>query len=120
MSDFIDGDAGDEFDPVVAQRAEDAVYENKLSSDELLQAHVRRSKEAYSRVFVSGNATEDDVDFVMRDMAWFCKAYDTLWQDDPRMQDRFVGRREVYQRIVEYTRLDHDTLVKRYLETQNR
>lgn len=114
--DFIEGDP---FDPEVAKRAEDAEYENKLSEDEEVAAHLRRSKEAYSRVFVSGNATKDDVDFVMRDLAWFCKAYDPLWSNDQRKQDRFVARREVYQRIVEYTSLDHTTLVKRYIETQH-
>ena len=114
--DFV---TGDEFDPEVAQRAEEAVYENKAATDDAVVAHLRRSKEAYTRLFVEGNATKDDVDFVMRDMAWFCKAYDPQWHTDPRMQDRFVARREVYQRIVEYTRLDHGTLVKRYVEAQN-
>lgn len=113
--DFV---TGDEFDPEVAQRAEDAVYENKLSRDDAVVQHLRRSKEAYTRVF-AGAGTPDDVDFVMRDLAWFCKAYDPQWHSDPRMQDRFVARREVFQRIVEYTRLDTDTLAKRYIETQN-
>lgn len=107
------------FDPEEAQRAEDAAYEEKVSEDDAVMAHLRRSKEAYSRVFVSGNATPDDVDFVMRDLGWFCKAHDPQWHSDPRMQDRFVARREVYQRIVEYTCLDHSTLAKRYIETQN-
>lgn len=114
--DFV---TGDEFDPEVAQRAEDAVYENKLSQDDAVVAHLRRSKEAYTRLFAGGNATKDDVDFVMRDLAWFCKAHDPQWHSDPRMQDRFVARREVFQRIVEYTSLDSDTLAKRYIETQN-
>tara|TARA_R100000687_G_scaffold79302_1_gene73442 strand:+ start:1138 stop:1491 length:354 start_codon:yes stop_codon:yes gene_type:complete len=113
--DFVEGDL---FDPEVAVRAEEALYNRARSQDDAVAAHLRRSKEAYSRVFVGGNATPDDVDFVMRDLAWFCKAYDPQWQDDPRAQDRFVARREVYQRIVEYTRLEHDTLVKRYIETQ--
>lgn len=115
VDDFVDGDP---FNPDVAMRAEVAVYERKTELDEIVAAHIRRSKEAYARVFVTGNANSDDVDFVMRDLAWFCKAYDPQWQNDPRMQDRFVARREVYQRIVEYTRLDHDTLVKRYAEMQ--
>lgn len=117
MSDeFIEGDV---FDPEVARRAEDAEYETGVAADEAVLAHLKRSKEAYTRVFVGGNATTDDVDFVMRDLAWFCKAYDPQWHTDPRMQDRFVARREVYQRIVEYTRLDSDTLARRYIETQH-
>lgn len=117
MSDFIEGD---EFDPETIARLEDAEHEDKQSAEQLLAAHLQRSKEAYTRLFKSGNPTPDDVDFVMRDLAWFCNAYDTLWKDDPRAQDRAVARREVYQRIVEYTGLDHSTLAKRYIETQHR
>jgi hypothetical protein len=114
--DFI---TGDEFDPEVAAQADTAAYENKLTQDSAVEAHVRRCKQAYAAVFVGGNATPDDVDFVMRDLGWFCNANDAQWNSDPREQDRAVARREVYQRIVEYARLDYDTLAKRYLQTQN-
>ena len=114
--DFIDGD---EFDPEIAQRAENAAYENRLSKDDAVQAHLRRCKEVYTRVFVEGNATEDDLDFLFRDLAFFAKA-DQHFFPDTRLQDVYIGRKQVVQRIVEYTRLDFDTLVKRYIETQNR
>lgn len=116
IDDFI---GGDEFDPEVAQRVENAEYESQVEDDSAVVAHVQRTKEVYTRLFVNGNATPDDVDFVMRDLAWFTKAHDPQWHPDPRMQDRFVARREVYQRILEYSRLDSDTLAKRYIETQN-
>lgn len=118
MDDFVDGDEPDIFDPEVAEAAEKTVLERAAEYDERVAAHIRRSKEAYTRLFVSGNATADDVAFVMHDLAWFCRAYDPQWNSDPRMQDRFVARREVFQRIMEYTRLEHDTLMKRYAETQ--
>lgn len=115
MDEFI---TGDEFDPEVAQRAEDAAYDNKLINDEAVLAHLRRCKEAYSRVFVGGNPTKDDLDFVLRDMTFFAKA-DTHFFSDIRVQDVFAGRKQMMQRIVEYTSLDYNTLVKRYIETQN-
>jgi len=113
--DFI---TGDEFDPNVAQRAEDAVYENKLSEDDAVQAHLRRCKEVYTRVFVGGNASKDDLDFLLRDLAFFARA-DQHFFPDTRLQDGYIGRKQVVQRIVEYTSLDFGTLVKRYIETQN-
>lgn len=113
--DFIDGDM---FDPEVAQRAEDAAYDSKASEDEAIAAHLRRTKEVYVRVFKGGNASQDDLDFLMRDLAFFTKA-DQHFISDPRLQDVFIGRKQVLQRIVEYTSLDFDTLVKRYIETQN-
>lgn len=115
VDDFVEPDV---FDPAAAQAVEDRLYEDRKNYDGDVAAHVRRAQTAYARVFVSGNATADDVDFVMRDLAWFCAAYDPQWRTDPREQDRVVARREVFQRIVEYTGLSHDTLMKRYAETQ--
>lgn len=112
--DFIDAD---EFDPEVASRAEKAVYEMKVDQDDAVQAHLRRCKEVYSRVFVSGNPTKDDLDFFIKDLAWFVQL-DTHYYADQRLQDVFIGRKQVMQRIVEYTSLDHSTLVKRYIEAQ--
>jgi hypothetical protein len=120
MDDFVDGSEADPFDPLVAQRAEEVLYERGVEHDEAIAAHLRRSKEAYGRLFKQGNATADDVAFVMNDLAWFCRAYDPQWCDDPRMQDRFVARREVFQRIAEYVGLSHDTLMKMYAETQHK
>lgn len=112
--DFIDGD---EFDPEVAAKAEDAVYEKRVEMSDEIVRHIARSKQAYTRLFVTGNATQDDVDFVMNDLAWFTRAYDPLWSDNQRTQDRFTARREVFQRIVEYTKLDNNALYRRYVET---
>ena len=116
MEDFIDND---EFNPDVADRFEKEKKEAQSQANHLVAAHVRRAQQAYKRVFVTGNATSDDVDFLMRDLAWFCSAHDPQWHSDPREQDRRVARREVFQRIMEYASLDHDTLMKRYVETQN-
>ena len=108
----------DVYDPSLAQHVEDERNKEVEASEDDVRKHLRRTMQAYRSVFVAGNASPSDVEFVMKDLAWFCKAYDPLWQTDPRMQDRFVARREVFQRIMEYTRLDHDTLAKMYIETQ--
>lgn len=120
MTDFIDGDdavEGDPFDPKVAQEIEDAHYETNAELSDAAVEHLRQCKVSYTKLF-NGQATAFDVDFVMRDLAWFCNAYDAQWSSDARQQDRNVARREVYQRIVEYTCLDNETLVRRYFETQ--
>lgn len=114
--DFI---TGDEFDPIVAQRSEDVKYERQQEHDAAVVAHLARTEQAYRAVFIAGNASPDDVDFVMRDLSWFSKI-DTHYFPDTRLQDVYIGRKQVMQRIMEYTRLDHDTLVKRYIETQTR
>lgn len=116
MIDFV---GGDEFDPEAVARAEDAAYDAQVANDDAVAQHIRRSKEAYTRVFKTHNPSPEDVAFVMHDLAWFCKAYDPQWQDDQRQQDRYVARREVYQRIAEYSSLDSEVLMKRYVETQN-
>lgn len=115
MSDFI---TGDEFDPEIAQRAEEAAYESRVHEDDAVKAHLRRCKEVYTRTFVGGNPTKDDLDFLLRDLAFFSKAEQHFFSDT-RLQDVHIGRKQVVQRIVEYTSLDFDTLVKRYIETQN-
>lgn len=114
--DFVDSDP-DLFDPVVAARVEDAAYDKAKDADAAVAAHLRRSQSAYRAVFVAGNATPGDVDFVMRDLMWFAKV-DQHFFNDTRLQDVYIGRKQVIQRIVEYTRFDHDTLVKRYVEAQ--
>lgn len=116
--DFISNDEADVFDPVVAERAQLEAKDLKTEYASAVSAHLQRSKQAYERVFKQGNATADDVEFVMKDLAWFCKAYDAQWSDDPRQQDRNVARREVFQRIMEYTSLDTVTLQKKYIQTQ--
>lgn len=114
IDDFI---TGDEFDPETVAVNEDYVADASASNDELVAAHIRRTKEVYSRVFIGGNPTDDDLDFLMKDLAHFARQ-DTLFFTNTRLQDVFIGRKQVLQRIVEYTSLDHDTLLKRYIETQ--
>lgn len=114
-NEYIDDDM---FDPEIAARAEQLAYEHEVAGDEAVAQFLQRLKTAYTRVFHEGNATADDVAFVMHDLAWFCKAHGGSWDTDPRQQDRHVARREVYERIAEYSSLSYDTLAKRYIEAQ--
>lgn len=112
-------DNEDVFDPEVAQRAESSALETQAQQDDAVRAHLQRCKQVYTRVFVEANATKDDVDFLMRDLAFFVKA-DQHFFGDSRLQDVYIGRKQVMQRIVEYTSLDFYTLVTRYIESQNK
>ena len=105
----------DETDPFFIQKQEENEYIARAEGAESVVAHLSRCREVYCRVF-AGTASEDDIDFFMRDLAGFART-DILFFPDQRQQDRMTGRKEVIQRIVEYTGLSHDVLVKRYIET---
>ena len=112
--DFI---TGDEFDPEVAAAADDKRYEAATDNEAKIIAHIERTRSAYRAVFQSGNASPDDVDFVLRDPAWFAKV-DQPYFPDARFNDLMSGRKQVLQRVFEYTKLDRDDLIRRYMQTQ--
>lgn len=120
MSDLEDFDhaEADIFDPRVAAELEGARYDAQVEQDDAVIAHLRRTKEVYTRVFKNGNASKADVDFLMRDLNWFAGS-DVHFYQDAREQDRYAGRKEVMQRVLEYTGLDMEVLIRRYIETQN-
>lgn len=123
MTGFIENDEEDlnpvEFDPLAAAAQERQKLELIEKEEDAVFVHLRRTKQAYASVF-GGDASEDDVQFVLRDLAWFCKAYDSVFDPvNPRMQEHIVGRQSVFLRIKEYTQLDTDTLMKRYHKQQS-
>lgn len=112
--DFVDGDP---FDPEVARLAEDKAYETTTDRNEEVDAYIRRRKVAYAAVFSTGETSKDDLEFVMLDLAAFCRAYTpTFHPTNQKIQDLQEGRREVFQRIMDYTRLPHDTLYIKYTD----
>ena len=114
--DFIDSDP---FDPELATQAENAEYENKTDVSEAVAAFMRRRQGAYKAVFGEGTASKDDLQFVMLDLAHFCRAYrPTFHPTNQKVQDLQEGRREVYQRIMDFTRLSHDTLMLLYTDAE--
>lgn len=116
--DFVDDFDGFEPDPLVAiNRAQQRAKEQQ-DAEARNRERFLRLKQSYSAVFVAGNATAEDVQAVMNDLAWFCNAFESGWKNDPREQDRYTARREVFQRIIEYTKLDFETLLRRYMNKQ--
>lgn len=108
----------DPFDPELAAQAEDAEYEQTGDMSDALQSFIRRRKGAYTAVF-GGNASPDDVQFVMLDLAHFCRAFrPTFHPTNQKIQDALEGRREVYQRIMDFTRLSSDTLFVLYTDAE--
>lgn len=117
--DFVEGDGLDMFDPEVATSVEDTVYEAKVVEDERVVSFLRRRKEAFARVFSEGATTADDIEFVLQDLAHFCRAYEpTFHATNPKIQDLLEGRKEVYYRIVEHLRLSHDDLLVKHTSAQ--
>lgn len=115
--DFVDAGDEDVFDPEVAVAVAEREQRQRATSDALIEAHIRRMKQAYTAVFDTGNPTRGDVEFVMRDLFWFVGG-DVHYYKDARLQDVMVGRKQVLQRITEYTKLNFATLHRMYAETQ--
>lgn len=60
---------------------------------------------AYNHVFKKENAFAQ---VVLRDLAKFCRAYETTFSADPRIHAAMEGRREVWLRIQEHLQLTPD------------
>lgn len=104
----------DPFDPVQADKAEAEDYNQLIDTDAQLRQFIERRKSAYSAVF--GGKDDPNVQFVMEDLAYFCKAFHPPFDPDPRKQDVKIGRMDVFFRIFEHTRLSVDTLYLRYTD----
>ena len=63
---------------------------------EMLEPH-RKRKGAYQMVFQAGYGPE-----VLADLARFCGAFETTWNENDRQHARAEGRREVYLRIMKH------------------
>jgi hypothetical protein len=64
-----------------------------------------RRQTIYRRVF---DLKSDDTEFVLADLAKFCRAHETAFDADPRITALLEGRREVYLRIEHALRLNAD------------
>lgn len=70
---------------------------------------VRRT--AYIRVF---NFDNSNAQLVLQDLFKFCRAEETTFHEDPRVEGRLDGRREVWLRIQHHLRLSPEQLWKLY------
>lgn len=64
---------------------------------------------AYQRVFDRENVFTKDV---LKDLAKFCRANDSTFNKDPRIQANLDGRREVFLRIQNYLNLSQEEIYK--------
>jgi len=53
-----------------------------------------------------------DGDLVISDLSRFCRAYETTYDDIHGRQSLKEGRREVFLRIFQMAKLDHDELIR--------
>lgn len=108
----MDADEFDDFDPY-APSIEEQIERLDEKRKAEAYAEIDRRKTAYARVF-SGKGDKADVDAVMQDLAWFGRLFNTTFRPDQREHALLEGRREVIQRIVDFTRLDRDALFRKY------
>jgi hypothetical protein len=66
-------------------------------------------QQAYRRIFES-----DDGQYLLKDLAGFCRANATTYHDDSRLSDMLEGRREVWLRIQHHLKLTDDELWELY------
>lgn len=74
---------------------------------------VRRTQ--YIRVFDFENS---NAQAVLQDLAKFCRASESTFHPDPRIEGRLDGRREVWLRIQHHLQLTPDQLWKLYSGSQ--
>ena len=78
---------------------------------ERAKSFLRGRQGAYRRVF---NLESTDAEFVMRDLARFCRAHASTAHVDTHAAARLDGRREVWLRIQQHLQLDDETLWRLY------
>lgn len=118
--DFIEGAEGaDPFDPADLDRAMEEFENVKDEDEDKIRRQLERRRLAYTNVFTAGQRSQGDIDIVLADLMWFCRArlptYDI--KDGIHAEElakRKEGRREVFNRIEDFARLDFDALLLMY------
>lgn len=114
VPDFVEG--GDAYDP------EWQAQHDKLRADTVSEVtsaekqYIAERSRAYKEVFSPGETSEGALEFVMKDLAKWSRAYEpTFHPTNGKIQDMLEGRRETFQRIMQYTHLSADTLFNKYM-----
>lgn len=122
FEDFIDGAEGaDIFDPADLDRAMSEFEKDKVElTDEVTKALERR-RLAYVAVFTPGHREQSDIDIVLNDLAWFCRAgAPTFDKNDGVHAETLMkikeGRREVHSRIIDFARLSYAAIILKYTD----
>jgi hypothetical protein len=121
---MIDNDDNyiDLFDPEIADKI-DALHEKEARDNEKqILGLLTRRKQAYTSVFTAGNRSQEDIDYVLNDLIWFCKVYVPAYDISEgvhanELSKRKEGRREVFLRILDFAKLKTETLFLKKTET---
>ena len=119
MSEPVDFIEPDEFDPDDVERAERDLKKLDEADEQQIKDMLYKRKQMYGEVFSKGHTSQEAIDFVLNDLAWFCRAFTPSFNpnDGPhaetlaKMKD---GRREAYMRIRDNASLSLDTLYLKY------
>lgn len=74
---------------------------------EKLREFLWQRRNAYRRLF---NPENQDVQFVLQDLAKFCRAHESTFHPDDRTHALLEGRREVFNRIQQHLNLTEEEL----------
>lgn len=119
MSDPLDEDTGlDEFDPVVLEHLEKERQKVIDSLDADTKGYLDDRRRAYQIVF-NNPEYQAEIQFVLNDLAKFCRAFVTPYHPDQRRQDMLLGRNEVFIRILDHVALDRNTMYAKYTNKQH-
>lgn len=116
--DLVDGDP---FDPQYVAAVEAEQKKAGENTDAEARALLVRRKTAYANVFKAGKRDGADVDIVLNDLMYFCKVWVPTYdrRDGAQAAELSLikeGRREVFQRIKDFSCLDADTLLLKYTD----
>jgi hypothetical protein len=76
-----------------------------------VEAYIANRQQAYKRTF---DPTSQSADIVLRDIAKFCRAGQTVFHADPRIHAVLTGRQEVWLRIQQHINLSAEKLYDIY------
>lgn len=118
MSDVFADDILDPFNPEEVAQVHEKLEADFNSRDELVVKYIERRSQAYGNVFSAGDTSKADIDFVMMDLATFCRAFEPTFDLDAKKQDLKEGRREVYLRIMKWASLPPHVLLTMYTQQE--
>jgi hypothetical protein len=114
QTDFIDNDGLDQFDPEVQKAQERVQREVREGAEQGERAEMQSLRLAYIEVFSPGVTSQDAIDKVMNDIAWFGNGFFTTESGTDSRQKHKEGRRQVWLRVMDFAKLDIDTLFRKY------
>lgn len=88
--------------------------DDKMAIWQKAREFLMKRRTSYVRTFDGPHA-----EYVLQDLAKFCRANETTFHEDPRKEGILQGRREVFLRIQHHLKLNPDDLWKLYSGIDN-